>query len=330
MVAQVARETSTRFTGLRPLNPTRDLAAVALLLEESFREDLGALHLWSRVPFVREVGAVLLSTAFMPVPPDLLRGFVWEEHGQIVGNVTLTLDDQRTARWMISNVAVAEKFRRRGIARALMSASLAEAQDRHARWVILNVRPHNLGAIELYESLGFETIDTESHFVRTPARARRLSAAPLPIQRLRDHERRAAYELTRAAIGERLRAFRSPPISEFGVRLEDRVAERITDLFIAQSTDRYGYFENDELNALVTLRAQRLGTPHTLDIRVAVPARGRVEEGLVAAALHRLSHFPERDINVRLLTSHRELVEALSGAGFVPTRGLTLMAHELI
>jgi ribosomal protein S18 acetylase RimI-like enzyme len=328
MVAQIVRQGTVPFRGVRALNPARDLRQVALLLEEAFRQDLGALHAWSRVPILRELGAALMSTAFMPMPAESLRGFVYEEGGQILGNVTLTLDESRERRWMISNVAVAEKFRRRGIARQLMAAAVDEARSRSARWVILNVRPWNEGAIRLYEGLGFETIDTETLYVRT--RPRRVTAEILPVRSLRGEELRAAYELARAGMSEKLRLFRPPALSDYGMRIEDRFAEGVLDLFIFQSTERYGYFEKGVLMGTVLLHAQRIGTPHRLDVRVLPQARGRIEEGLLAAALDRLNSFPARDIETRILTSHAALLHALADAGFVPTRGLTLMAKELI
>lgn len=323
MVAQIVRQGNERFQGVRPLSPARDLRQVALLLEEAFRDDLGALHAWARVPLLREVGATLAATAFMPVPTESLRGFVYEENGRILGNVTLTLDDSRTGRWLISNVAVAEKYRRRGIARQLVQAAIDEARARNARWVILNVRPWNTGAQQLYQAMGFEVADTETQYVQTRPRA--LSTAPLPLRRLRGDELRAAYQLALDSMDELLRKFRPPLSSDFAVRLEDRLAERLLDLFIFQSTERWGYFESGTLTAVVTLHAQRVGTPHRLDIRVLPAARGQIETGLVAAALARLAQFPARDIQARVLTSHKALTDALADAGFVPTRGLTLM-----
>lgn len=324
MVAQTVQRGTQSFRGVRPLNPTRDLRQVALLLEEAFRADLGALHAWSRVPILREVGAALISTAFMPVPTESLRGFVYEEHGQIVGNVTLTLDDSRERRWMISNVAVAEKYRRRGIARQLMLAALDEAHERNAAWVILNVRPWNESALHLYQALGFETVDTETQYVRT--RARGVNFMPVPLRPLRNQELRAAFDLARLGMTEQLRLFRPPALSEFGVRVEDRFAEGMLDLFALQSTERYGYFVDDVLTATVVLHAQRVGTPHKMEIRVLPAARGTLENGLVAAALNRLNQFATRDIETRALASHTELVNALADSGFIPTRGLTLMA----
>jgi hypothetical protein len=126
-----------------------------------------------------------------------------------------------------------------------------------------------------------------------------------------------------------LREFRPPSMAQFGVRLEDRFAERLVDVFSLQSTERYGYFDHNVLTGVISLHAQRIGTPHSLDIRVLPDARGAVERGLVAAALARLDAFPPREIQMRVLASHRELVIALADVGFVPTRGLTLMARNL-
>lgn len=327
MVAQTVHQGTEAFRGVRPLNPTHDLRRVALLLEESFRQDLGALHSWSRIPVVRDVGATLVATAFMPVPTESLRGFVYEENGNILGNVTLTLDESRERRWLISNVAVAEKFRRHGIARQLMVAAVDEARARGAQWIILNVRPWNEAAIHLYETLGFETIDTETQYART--RAREFDVEPLPLRPLRNQELRAAFEVARAGMSERLLMFRPPVMSEFGVRMEDRFAEGALDFFILQATRRYGYFENDVLTATVTLHAQRLGSPHKMSVYVLPAARGRIESGLVAGALRLLNSFPPRDVETRVLSSHQALVRAYADAGFIPVRGLMLMAKGI-
>src|SRR5919199_796006 len=151
MVGQAIQKSVSGFRGVRPFNATRDMRGVELLLEQAFREDLGFLHGWSRVPVLRDIGSFLMAASLAPNFPDTLLGFVYEEDGHIIGNINLTPDESRNRHWMISNVAVDEKFRRRGIARQLMQAALQEAGRRGARWVILNVRPHNTGAIRLYE-----------------------------------------------------------------------------------------------------------------------------------------------------------------------------------
>ena len=58
----------------------------------------------------------------------------------------------------IQSVAVVETARRQGLARTLVQALLAEARDRGAREVFLEVRVDNPAAERLYDSLGFERI----------------------------------------------------------------------------------------------------------------------------------------------------------------------------
>lgn len=58
----------------------------------------------------------------------------------------------------VQTIAVAEGVRRQGLGRALIGALLAEARDRGATEVFLEVRADNPGAQALYASLGFEGI----------------------------------------------------------------------------------------------------------------------------------------------------------------------------
>jgi [ribosomal protein S18]-alanine N-acetyltransferase len=57
----------------------------------------------------------------------------------------------------IHNIAVHVNFRRRGIARALLSKVMTEARRQTNLRVILEVRRSNLPAQKLYESMGFAT-----------------------------------------------------------------------------------------------------------------------------------------------------------------------------
>lgn len=58
----------------------------------------------------------------------------------------------------IQSVAVVEAARRRGLARTLVQTLVAEARDRGAREIFLEVRVDNPNAQALYDSLGFERI----------------------------------------------------------------------------------------------------------------------------------------------------------------------------
>jgi ribosomal-protein-alanine acetyltransferase len=58
----------------------------------------------------------------------------------------------------IQTIAVAESARRHGLGRTLMQRMIAEARDRGAKEIFLEVRADNPAAQALYDSLGFERI----------------------------------------------------------------------------------------------------------------------------------------------------------------------------
>lgn len=58
----------------------------------------------------------------------------------------------------IQTIAVLESARRQGVARTLMQSLIAEARDRGAEEVFLEVRADNPGAQQLYTLLSFEQI----------------------------------------------------------------------------------------------------------------------------------------------------------------------------
>jgi len=67
----------------------------------------------------------------------------------------------------VNNIAVREKFRRRGIARALIEKMLSELGDMHS--VTLEVRKSNTAAQALYEGFGFEKAGERKGFYSKPA-----------------------------------------------------------------------------------------------------------------------------------------------------------------
>jgi len=144
---------------LRPLNIARDLSAVADLVELCFRDTMDEegrgyvrqMRRASRDKAFLRWASLKIESVSMP-----LSGYVWEEDGRIVGNVSL-VPFRRGKRkiYLIANVAVAPELRRKGIARALTLRAVEHAQRANAAEIWLHVREENLGAIHLYETLGF-------------------------------------------------------------------------------------------------------------------------------------------------------------------------------
>jgi [ribosomal protein S18]-alanine N-acetyltransferase len=110
------------------------------------------------LPSVMEIDALSLPR---PWSAAIWRGelgshyglyLVIEDKGEVSGHIGVR---HILGELHITTIAVRPEYRRRGHARALIGAALAAYPN--ASHVHLEVRPTNVAAIDLYESLGFET-----------------------------------------------------------------------------------------------------------------------------------------------------------------------------
>jgi ribosomal protein S18 acetylase RimI-like enzyme len=145
---------------LRTFDVTRDLKPVADLIEECFADTMGA----DGQRFLRSMRSVASNPRFLRWAVSVsdyisfpLTGFVWEEDGKIVGNISMIPYNDRGERiYLLANVAVQQDYRRRGIARALTENALElTRQHRSISSTWLQVRDDNQAAVNLYRSVGF-------------------------------------------------------------------------------------------------------------------------------------------------------------------------------
>lgn len=176
---------SKQREGLQPIKLSRDLYQIAELVEVCFKERLDS----SGRAAVREMKAMAqlgpLLWLFAPFGKygfGTGLGYVWRDQNRVVGNVNLYRSGAHPTLgrgWLVANVAVHPDYRRRGMARRLMQASLELAQQHHAGWLALQVEADNQAAIDLYTSLGFERCETVAQW---EARVRS-DSFPAPDQR---------------------------------------------------------------------------------------------------------------------------------------------------
>lgn len=110
--------------------------------------------------YFRQIADVATRASFAPV-------LVAVEEGAILGTLTLELDERipseagapaerlEAGRAHIRMLGVAPEARRRGAARALMEASIAEARAAGKTFLTLNTTPKMKAAQTMYESMGF-------------------------------------------------------------------------------------------------------------------------------------------------------------------------------
>ncbi len=144
---------------LRPFNARKDLLSVANLIEICFASTLdadGRRYVRQLKHMARNTAALQMAIGSHKRSPVPAAGFVWEERGEIVGNISLIPFTWHSKRfYLIANVAVNPAYRRRGIGRQLTQAGVeyALSHSNAAPW--LQVRADNPTAIRLYQSLGF-------------------------------------------------------------------------------------------------------------------------------------------------------------------------------
>jgi ribosomal protein S18 acetylase RimI-like enzyme len=173
-MAAIATPLLARIPQLRPLNIVRDLPRVANLVEKCFADTMDADGR-SYIQQMRRAGqdnvflrwaSSAVETASMP-----LSGYIWEENGDIIGNVSLIpYRHARKKYYLIANVAVRPEYRKRGIGRALTVAAMQHAKQRRADETWLHVRDDNPGAIGLYRSLGFAELARRTTWQAQPDR----------------------------------------------------------------------------------------------------------------------------------------------------------------
>ena len=114
----------------------------------------GAKRIW---PILR------LMRMFVPVFRDILCGFIEEEDKKPVGLINY-MRQRNVPEWYIANVTVLPAYRRRGIARRLVEATIQELRHRNAQVAFLDVVVGNDPAFQLYKQLGFEEFSQSAEF----------------------------------------------------------------------------------------------------------------------------------------------------------------------
>lgn len=330
MVSQILPLNAQSNPQLRLMDPTRDLAQIAHVIEVAFADELspGGHAIMRDLRFLNTFGPLVwFFSRAMPSLRDMFGGYVWEEKGRVVANITLTRLDNFGSNWVISNVAVLPDYRRRGIAHAMMKAAIQYAQLHGGKRIQLQVRHDNYGAKALYEGLGFGYLETITEMFcervrRTDFLLSRHVRVSEPVPK-RWHE---AYEVARAAIPSPIQRIR--PLRAENFRLYQRTFfERFWNLLLGNARERWWVEVEGRVMALLTIDRQMNWQNERLELLIHPDGMGEVEAALVNKISARLNgHFSTR----ATITAHFVQARAfLAEAGFRELRTLDQMMLEL-
>lgn len=326
--------------GIRPLRPSHDLAGLADLIEQAFGPDLslGGEQVLRELRFLGRLGPLSVLLLAMSSPIDgLLGGFVWEQDGKLVGNVTLSRPTGHPRRWQISNVAVLDAYRGRGIGRSLVETALDAIVQRGGHSAYLYVREDNPAALCLYDSLGFADLDRLTDLM-LPVPERRANGLPAPrpelrlLRRLRSHEGKALYALAAQARGPGHRWLSLPSRRRFVRTPDERLFAWLSALWTGQRELFWGApATNRRLRAGLSVRVSSGWNPkpHRFEVWVHPSERGGLERRLAQDVVTLAARLAPRRLFLTLPACEQAMEDALLEHSFSRARTLVLKTLEV-
>jgi len=231
---------------------------------------------------------------------------------------------------VICNVVVERRYRRRGIARRLVTATISEARRQGADGVVLQVFQDNRPALHLYTDLGFERVAGETELRADTVRLVAMKDAPGYHLRLwRPADGRAAFELAQRAIPAPQQWLRPVRPAEYQPDWLSRVSRAVNDALAGRRTYRLlaSPEAGGELAALLTLEVAFGRGEHRLSLLVDPAHRGRVEAALLGRALHLVAAGSPRPVRAQVNADHDAALQVLGETGFRERRTLLTLSH---
>lgn len=310
---------------IRPFNPYRDLGDLANLMEVAFADELASTG--SRI--VRDMRQMALYGPLLPLvgmAVPSFTGFVWVEDGKMVGNVTLTQENDTLGIWAMSNVAVLPEFRGRGIAGQLVDVAIEHVRRSRGTRIVLQVRACNQPALALYQHRGFTRFDTMHELDLTPqSRPVFVGRAATPLRRVRASDGDRLYQLAILSTPREVLHVRPIRAQQFHRGLRWQIQQMLAAAFDGPRQFEVVGEANHEIVAYGSITARLLRGPHEMQLYVSPKHRGLWEMSLAEELLRWTMAMPAFHVRAYVSASHPEAIRALGKLGFETLRVLDQM-----
>lgn len=327
---------------LRPMEPTRDLGAVADLIASAFAGELderGRAALREMRWMARLTPLVWWWSQVDPAFRDSFNGFVWEEPDpeargrrgarRIVGNISLNRMPGNRERWIICNVVVLDQYQGQGIGRHMMEAAIDEAEQMGAAGVVLQVHQDNPRALGLYTRMGFHQVAGETNLqLETVGSVAHLDAPGYEIRGWIPADGQAVYQLARHAVPEVQQWIHPIRPDEYRLDWLLRLAQWLSDLVAGRRSYRLTALKGDRLVAMMTVTATQRAGAHRLGMLVHPGHVGQVEAALMSRALYMLAAAPPGPVRITVNMDDEAARKVLRDYGFREQRTLLTLRRD--
>ena len=321
-------------SGLRLLDPNRDLYQIADLIEESFAGEFGQMGL-AAVRDLRLMAGLSpllwILTRTSSEFRDAFTGFVWVDNKKVVGNISLNRAKANSNRWHIANVAVAAGHRDRGIGRRLVESGLDYIKARDGEWAILQVRDDNVPALRIYDSLGFERLfATTELYLEGPFDGVAMADTPdgYQIRTCEPEDWQQIHDLTIAVTPAMERWLRGFKLSEFRRSTVGRLRDMVNRALSGTRKIRLCATQGGTVVACILVKSEGWGGDIHLRLHVHPEHRGELEHALVSQAMATVRVRTDHRANADHPADHSEGVLALKNMGFKERRTLITMRRQ--
>jgi GNAT superfamily N-acetyltransferase len=222
------------------------------------------------------------------------------------------------AHWEIGKVATHPDYRRRGLARHLITHAIEHAQTHGAEICVLYVLAENTPAYNLYRSLGFVHYDslTELSLETLPE----VQASPLngyTLRPMKTDEGQARYEVTVRETPQNVQDFLPIRQDSYYISTITRLAVPLLTRLQRLDNHLWAAEHNGQVVGYMNVEAHRAQTPHRLILRLAPAHRAALAEPMLALALQTLQGYPRENVLMSVRTDYADLLDLVKSHGFV-------------
>lgn len=311
-------------SGLRPVDPARDMAEIVELVATGFAEELDPQGQKMLSQMRQMAQHRTLSQLAYGMDLDS-TGFVWVEDQRVVGNLSLRHALPSHSRGqMVGNVVVHPDYRGMGISRALMEAAIDAARFQGARWIGLEVREQNPVACSLYARMGFQSVGRQQHLIRPGGVPWvDLDAPQLAWRASRPGDRHLWHALADVIYRRRQKWVLEVRPGQFNFG----GFERRLNQWLSGEWERAWLYGEEKARMAVRVKTDRRYKFHVLDILMHTHEGEEAARAVVSKALHTTQRFPPWPV-ATIVADYEPLVQTLYGVGFRLHRTLVQMVLE--